>query len=956
MERAKHVVRKYRKTINPPYGLGDLPYIIATFIILAAVPLLVLLAGQSSEQVSYASSDKTVVRAAGESEFASNKLLVKLKDSAKKNVKPDAKPEEIGVKSLEKVNKKLEVEEFEEVIPDSKKTKKNKEILDWYEVKLPGETRSVKGEFNEETGEIKSDNPNSSFVQEAIFEFKKDPNVEAVEPDFKIEIVASPNDPYYSSSGSWGQSYPDLWGMKKINMASAWDQTTGLGSVIVADIDTGVDRNHEDLTANMWVNSAETPNNGVDDDNNGYIDDYYGWDFYNDDKNPMDDHGHGTHVAGTIAAVGNNAKGVVGVNWTSKIMALKFLGAGGSGYLSDGVAALEYAADMGAKVSSNSWGCICNSKAMDDAVKYEHDRGMVMVAAAGNNNGDAINHSPSSADRAISIAATDAYDRKASFSNWGEDIDVAAPGVDVLSTRATVNPMCTASRTVGGKYCRASGTSMATPHVAGLAALLWAEKPSLKNEEVRQIIRTGAVDLGSVGKDRYFGYGRINAAASMSLTATRPLAPIITTPGSRTTIGGTSYEIYGGVPGPNFANYTIEAGKGRLPSSWTQLASSNSQVNNGLLATVDTSVVGDGAYIIRVTATDTSGKKYQFQVQDVQIDNQDDDPTVYIFSPSSGDAVAGLTYVYSSATDDIGVSKVEFYVDGSLKGNFTNYSSTYYRYSWSTNSEADGSRSLVAKAYDTGGHIVSSAPVTVIVANNDTQPPSVPTNVVGTQYSQTYAKITWNASTDNTGVSGYRIYRDGVLARSTSYRYLYDGGRILGRTYRYRVSAYDAKGNESAKSQEVSVTIRDMSRPTTPSGLRARVASGPQINLGWYASSDNVKVVGYRIYRNNSLIKRVSGTRYYDRSIRAGRTYYYYVRAYDAAGNVSGRSSVVRVTTPGTGAPRKTGDLNVDGRVNIFDLSILLTRWKSTNNTADINNSGRVDIFDLSILLSRWGR
>jgi hypothetical protein len=147
-----------------------------------------------------------------------------------------------------------------------------------------------------------------------------------------------------------------------------------------------------------------------------------------------------------------------------------------------------------------------------------------------------------------------------------------------------------------------------------------------------------------------------------------------------------------------------------------------------------------------------------------------------------------------------------------------------------------------------------------------------------------------------------------------------------------------------------------MSRPTTPSGLRARVASGPQINLGWYASSDNVKVVGYRIYRNNSLIKRVSGTRYYDRSIRAGRTYYYYVRAYDAAGNVSGRSSVVRVTTPGTGAPRKTGDLNVDGRVNIFDLSILLTRWKSTNNTADINNSGRVDIFDLSILLSRWGR
>ncbi len=956
MEEAKHVVRKYRKTINPPYGLGDLPYIVTTFVILATVPLLVLLAGQSSEQLSYASSDETVVKAAGKAEFASNKLLVKLKDSTKKNIKKDAKPEKIGVKSLEKINKRLEVEEFEEVIPESKKTKKNKEILDWYEVKLPGEVKSVEGEFNEETGEIKSDDPNSSFVQEAISEFKKDPNVEAVEPDFRVEIMAVPNDPYYSSTGSWGQAYPDLWGMKKINLAPVWDQTTGSESVIVADIDTGVDRNHEDLTANMWVNSAETPNNGVDDDSNGYIDDYYGWDFYNDDKNPMDDHGHGTHVAGTIAAVGNNAKGVVGVNWTSKIMALKFLGAGGSGYLSDGIAALEYAADMGAKVSSNSWGCLCNSEAMDDAVKYEHDGGMVMVAAAGNNNGDALNHSPSSADRAMSIAATDAYDRKASFSNWGEDIDVAAPGVDILSTRATVNPMCTASRTVGSKYCRVSGTSMATPHVAGLAALLWAEKPSLKNEEIRQIIRHGATDLGTVGKDRYFGYGRIDAAASMSLAATRPLAPIITTPSSRVTIVGANYQIYGGVPGPNFASYTIEAGKGRLPTSWTQLASSSSQVNNGLLATVDTTIVSDGAYIIRITATDTSGEKYQFQVQDVQIDNQDDDPTVYISSPRNGDVIAGTSYVYSVATDDLGVSKVELNVDGSLVGTFALYYSTTYRYIWDTTNVADGSRTLVAKVYDTGGHIVSSSPVSVTVANNDSQAPSVPTNVKGIQYLQTYARISWSASADNTGVSGYKVYRDGVLARNTSYRTIYDSGRVFGRTYRYRVSAYDVKGNESAKSQEVSVTIRDKSVPTRPLGLRAKIASGPQINLAWYASSDNVGVVGYRIYRNNTLIKRVSGTRYYDKSIRAGRTYYYYVRAYDASGNVSAKSTTVKVTTPGTGAPIKSGDLNADSRINIFDLSILLTRWRSTNGTADINNSGRVDIFDLSILLSRWGR
>jgi subtilisin family serine protease/fibronectin type 3 domain-containing protein len=955
MDKANHLVKKYRKNINPPYSRKDFPTIGGTIIAFLLIPLILVFFQPAKDIQTVASQNGNLVGVSKQEKFVSNEVLVKLKDSAKKRIKPKASPGKIGVASLENTNKNLKVKEFKQITPKSKKEVKS-DVSNWYEAKLPGDKKVISGKFNEETGQIVSKDSTSAALQEAINRFKADPNVEVVEPNFQVTIDVTPNDPYYSSSGSWGQSYPDLWGMKKINMAAAWNQTTGSGSVIVADIDTGVDRNHEDIKDNMWVNSGETPNNGIDDDGNGYKDDYYGWDWVNNDNNPMDDHGHGTHVAGTIAGVGNNAKGVVGVNWTSKIMALKFLSSGGSGSLSNGIAALKYAADMGAKVSSNSWGCRCNSKAMDDAVAYEHDRGMVMVAAAGNNNGDALDHSPSSADRAIAVAATDYADRKAGFSNWGEKIDVAAPGVDTLSTRAVVNPMCTASRTVGGKYCRVSGTSMATPHVAGLAALLWAEKPSLKNEEVRQIIRGGTDDLGTVGKDKNFGYGRINASNSMSLSATRPLAPIITTPSSRTTIAGASYEIYGGVPGPNFSSYKIEAGKGRLPTSWTVLVSSTNQVNSGLLATVNTTSLSDGAYIIRITATNASGKKYQFQVHDVEIDNQDDDPTVYISSPRNGDAIAGTSYVYAVATDDIGVSKVELHVDGVLAGTFSLYYSTTYRYRWDTTSVADGSRTLIAKAYDTGGHIVGSSPITVTVANNDSQSPSIPTNIVGRQYSQTYARISWSASTDNTGVSGYRVYRDGVLARNTSYTYVYDSGRVLGRTYRYRVSAYDAKGNESAKSQEVSVVIRDMTKPNAPGGFRAKVASGPQINLAWYASSDNVGVVGYRIYRNGALIKRVPGVKYSDRSVGSGRTYYYYVRAYDAAGNVSNKSTTVKVTTPGTGAPRKLGDLNSDGRINIFDLSILLTRWRTTSRLADLNNSGRVDIFDLSILLSRWGR
>ncbi len=432
---------------------------------------------------------------------------------------------------------------------------------------------------------------------------------------------AVPNDPYYASSGSWGQNYPDLWGLKKINMESAWQQTRGSTSVIVADIDTGVDRNHPDIAGNMWVNTAEIQGNGIDDDANGYIDDYYGWDFLNNDSDPMDDHGHGTHTVGTIAASGNNNLGVVGVNWNSKVMALKFLGANGSGSSVGAVRALQYAADMGARVSSNSWGCDCVTTYFYDAIRYEHERGMVVVVAAGNTISDAIENSPAGLDRVITVAASDASDRKAGFSNGGERIDVAAPGVDILSARATNNPMCTADKTVGGTYCRVSGTSMATPHVAGLAALLLAKNPALTNEEVRQIIRTSADDLGTAGKDNDFGYGRVNAGKTISNAFIKPLTPFITSPLSRTTAYGSALTIIGSIGGENFASYKVEMGNGRTVSEWKEIQNSTTQVNNGTLATVQIHTLPEGYNIFRVTATTTDGRSYQYQVNDIFVDN-----------------------------------------------------------------------------------------------------------------------------------------------------------------------------------------------------------------------------------------------------------------------------------------------------------------------------------------------
>ncbi|MES2970883.1 MAG: S8 family serine peptidase [Patescibacteria group bacterium] len=553
----------------------------------------------------------------GSPTFAANELLLKVTPKAKGLIKTDRKPDDTGIAGFNNLNRNNKASKVEQLAVSGKKSKADADIFRWYKITFePAENTTdkvVKQDNAEAFGRLKR---LQGLYQTADF-------VENTELNRQVEVFAVPNDPYYGSSGSWGQSFQDLWGLHTINAAVAWDSTTGSASVIVADIDTGVDRTHPDIATNMWTNQEETPGNAVDDDTNGYVDDYYGWDWFNSDNDPMDDHGHGTHTVGTIAATGNNNAGVVGVNWTSKIMALKFLSAGGSGTDSGGIQALVYAADNGAKVSSNSWGGAGSSAALDDAIAYEHDRGMVIIAAAGNNNGDALDFTPSSADQAITVAASSPTDTKASFSNWGDKVDVAAPGVSTLSLKAATSPMCSGASVVGGSYCLASGTSMATPHVAGLAALLLAKNPALTNEQLRQIIRTQANDLGAAGKDRDFGYGRINAANAMSAAMTPPLTPIITSPRSRALLTGQAVAITGSANGPNFANYKVEIGAGRAPASWTTLTTATAPVTNAALATLNTTTFSDGTYIIRVTATDTNGKTYQFQVHDVLIDNFD---------------------------------------------------------------------------------------------------------------------------------------------------------------------------------------------------------------------------------------------------------------------------------------------------------------------------------------------
>ena len=647
--RTSDLVTQYRKKVNPPYTRKDLTAIAATVLILIVLPLTVFAGLKARSLLPQAKTDKDVpVATSGKATFVSNELLIKFKKGSKDKVR-SGKPTNTGIASINKINKQFKVKKFSQVAKPGKKSKKDADIFAWYKVTLEGKGEKITGKYDVSSKRIETSNQNAQVLQSLLTKYSEDPNIVTIEPNYTVSIIAVPNDPYYSSSGSWGQSYQDLYGMHKIQAEAAWDQTTGSADIIVADIDTGVDRNHEDLQGQMWVNTAETPGNGVDDDGNGYIDDYHGWDWANSDNDPMDDHGHGTHTVGTIAAVGNNGKGVVGVNWTSKIMALKFLNSGGSGSLENGAKALQYAADMGARVSSNSWGCGCQSTVVDDAIKYEHDWGMVIAVAAGNSGVDALGHSPASVDHAITVAASDYDDAKASFSNWGEKIDVAAPGVGILSLRAPGTDMYgDGTHIVDTKYYWANGTSMACPHVAGLAALLLAKNPSLTNEEIRQIIRHGADDLGDPGKDKDFGYGRINAANTLNLSSSKPLTPMITSPRSRVVITAATMEIYGSVSGPNFASYKVEMGIGRSPASWITVATATKQVISGLLATADVGNLNEGDKIIfKLTATDTSGKTHVFQVHDITVDNFE----TKITSPNKS--------VYGNVVDVVGTAQTK---------------------------------------------------------------------------------------------------------------------------------------------------------------------------------------------------------------------------------------------------------------------------------------------------------
>jgi subtilisin family serine protease len=303
----------------------------------------------------------------------------------------------------------------------------------------------------------------------------------------------------------------NMYGLEKVGAQQAWQITSGSSRVVVADIDTGVDYNHQDLINNMWRNPGEIAGDGIDNDSNGFVDDIVGWDFRDKDARPFDDNSHGSHTSGTIAATGGNGIGVSGVAQQASIMGLRFLGGSqGSGTLEDAIKAIDYATENGAQIMSNSWGGGGFSQAMFDAISRANDKGILFVAAAGNSGSDNDKKAQYPANyelpNVLTVAATDSADKLASFSCYGlKSVHIAAPGVKILST------------TPGSKYASLSGTSMATPHVTGAAVLLKAAYPNLKAKELKDVLLQSVEELVSL-KGKVSTGGRLNIAKAFAIS------------------------------------------------------------------------------------------------------------------------------------------------------------------------------------------------------------------------------------------------------------------------------------------------------------------------------------------------------------------------------------------------------------------------------------------------------
>jgi hypothetical protein len=486
----------------------------------------------------------------------------------------------------------------------------------------------------------------------------KNPHLKFAELDMILKSESTANDPYFANA----------WHLPKIGAPTAWDSSTGNG-IIVAILDSGVDAAHPDLAGKMVT----------------------GWNFYDNNSNTADVYGHGTKVAGSAAAASNNALGVASVAGTAKIMPIRVTDTSGAGYLSKMASGITYAADHGARVANLSFEAAGSYSTVQSAAQYMKNKGGLVLTAAGNTGAE---NTSAPSDTNIVVAATGSTDVRASWSTYGNFVDVAGPGVGIWTT------------TKGGGYASVNGTSFASPVTAGVVALMMAANPSLGSSQVQSLLYSTAQDLGTAGWDKYYGYGRVNAAAA------------------------------------------VQAAKAA--------------------ATSDTAA-----------------------------------PIVNLTSPTSGATVKGLVTVGVSASDNVGVSRVDLVVNNTKLASDT---TAPYGFSWDSTKVADGNATLIAYAYDAAGNYTSSS-VTVKVSNTaDTIAPSAAISNPAANAKVNGSITIQGSGSDNVAVASLNLYIDGVLkgsASGSSLSYSWNTSQVAAGTHTLRLDAKDAAGNLGSRSIQV---------------------------------------------------------------------------------------------------------------------------------------------------------
>jgi hypothetical protein len=483
------------------------------------------------------------------------------------------------------------------------------------------------------------------------------PDVEFAELD---QLVAPedmiPNDPEFGNE----------WHLNKIAAPQAWSTTTGMSNIVIAVCDTGVDATHPDLATKLVP----------------------GWNMYDNNADTSDVYGHGTMVAGTVAASSNNQQGVASVAWGCLIMPVRISDPTGIASYSTIASGIRYAADHGARVANVSYR-VTTSSSVTSAANYMNSKNGVVTVAAGN---DGIFDSTADNPAVLTVSATDASDNLYSWSNRGNNIDLAAPGNVTTCIR-------------GGGYGAAFGTSFAAPIVAGLVALVMSSNPGISPAQVQNKVKQGADDLGSAGWDANYGWGRVNAAGAVGggpAPDTTPPSVSFTSPAAGASVFGTlalqaSASDNVGVSSVSFSVDGVQKGN---------------DATSPFSLTWDSTSVPNGAHTLSATASDAAGNSSTASIT-VTVNNPLPDttaPTVVITSPNNGAAVNGNVSVEASATDNVGVTKVEFYIDGSLAATTR---SAPYSYRWAVKRERPGAHSLQCKAYDAAGNVGVSSVVTV---------------------------------------------------------------------------------------------------------------------------------------------------------------------------------------------------------------------------------------------------